>query len=104
MIKSIPGIKEAIIIILNIIAGMLAIGSYLIPIYKYEWMKDPNLSGTVNSNAVLIVIILSVLSLISATIAFFLKYRFKSLTFLIYIILIILNVYKLIKVIPVYSG
>jgi uncharacterized membrane protein len=104
MIKSILVVKEIINIILNTLAVILVIGNHLIPINKYEWTKDPNLSGTVNSDAVLVIIILSVLSLIFATIAFLLKHKFKSIAFLVYIILIILNIYELIKVIPFYSG
>jgi hypothetical protein len=104
MIQSILVIKQSIHIILNTLAAILVIGSHLIVIKKYEWTKDPNLSGTVNSDAVLVVIIFSMLSLILATIAFFLKHKFKSTAFLFYIILIILNIYKLIKVIPYYSG
>ena len=91
-------------IILNIIAGILMIGSYMISIYKYEWIQEPDLSKNVDSDAVLTVIVLSVLSIIFATTAFVFKRKFKSVTFIVYIIFVILNVFRLLKMIPVYSG
>lgn len=104
MIKSVIVFKQSITVILDIIAGILMIGSYIISIYKYEWIQETDLSKTVNSDAVLTVIVLSVLSLICATVAFVIKRKFKSLAFLVYAVLVILNVYRLLKVIPVYSG
>ena len=104
MIKTVTIFKQSMTVILNIIAGILMVGSYIISIYKYEWIQEPDLSKMVNSDAVLTVIVLSVLSLICATAAFIFKRKFKSLTFLFYTVLVILNIYRLLKVIPVYSG
>lgn len=80
------------------------IGSYILPVYEYEWLGEPSLSGIADPDAVLVAIVFSVLSLVIATIAFIFKRKLKSVAFLIYFVLVILNVYRIFKMIPVYSG
>ena len=91
-------------IILNIIAVLLLLAGYMIPVYKYEWSLDPDLASVVNSDAILAVIVLLVLSLASATIALFLKQKPKCTYYLFYVVVITLNIYRLLKIVPIYCG
>jgi len=104
MTKAITILKQIIMGTLNIIAVILMIGSYILPVYEYEWLGEPSLSGIADPDAVLVAIVFSVLSLVIATIAFIFKRKLKSVAFLIYFVLVILNVYRIFKMIPVYSG
>lgn len=73
MTKAITILKQIIMGTLNIIAVILMIGSYILPVYEYEWLGEPSLSGIADPDAVLVAIVFSVLSLVIATIAFIFK-------------------------------
>jgi hypothetical protein len=103
MIKITSVAKKGFVVLMHIIAVVLILISYVIPVYKYEWTQDPNLSKIVNSEAVLVVTIFSVLSLIVASIAFVLK-RKNKVALGIFFVIVILIVYKLTNVIPLLRG
>lgn len=100
MIKTTSVDKNWFIVLMYIVAGLFIIISYVIPVYKYEWTQEPNLSKIVNSEAVLVESIFLVFSLIMACIAFVLKSKNK-ISLSIFFVLVILIVYKLINLIPV---
>jgi|GEM_PF-3091384 len=103
MTKSISIIKGTAIVLLNIIAGILIAISYLISVYKYEWTQDPEMSKIINTDAVLVGIVMLATSAICASIAFVLKRKLK-IQLITFIVMLILIIYKLIQIIPLYAG
>lgn len=103
MIKLVSIVKNSTIVLLNIIAGVLVVTSYVIPVNKYEWTQDPEMSKIINPDTVLVSIMMLVISIICASIAFAFK-RKSKLQLVVYIVMLLLIVYKLIQVIPLYAG
>jgi hypothetical protein len=65
MIKLVIISKYGINVLLNLFAGVVLLVSYIIPIYKYEWTENPELSKITNPDSVLVVLLMLVVILMS---------------------------------------